>query len=174
LRPINATKGRYNRYSEDIDVELFFFSVFEDLRLHTSGTMETNGIRKLYEPSKSPAPTLYVGRTADLLGRVPLFQCFLHGSATSTIPNKYAARQKQAFELRCADGLSQGSRMGNHVYEINIWRWNFARPQPRVGENSVAKTEKILRRSKSETSLRAWKTRQAQKRATDSDEEESS
>jgi hypothetical protein len=49
LRPIHATKGRYNRYSEDIDVDLFFFSAFEDLRLHTSGTMETNGIRKLYE-----------------------------------------------------------------------------------------------------------------------------
>ena len=25
LSPINATKGRYNRYSEDIDVDLFFF-----------------------------------------------------------------------------------------------------------------------------------------------------
>ncbi len=48
LRPINATKGRYNRYSEDIDVDLVFFSAFEDLRHHTSGTMETNEIRKLY------------------------------------------------------------------------------------------------------------------------------
>jgi hypothetical protein len=25
LRPINAIKGPYNRYSEDIDVDLFFF-----------------------------------------------------------------------------------------------------------------------------------------------------
>jgi hypothetical protein len=41
LRPINATKARYNRYSEDIDVDLVFLSAFEDLRLHTSGTMET-------------------------------------------------------------------------------------------------------------------------------------
>jgi hypothetical protein len=48
LRPINATKSRYNRYSEDIDVDLVFFSAFEDLRLHTSGTMETNGIREYY------------------------------------------------------------------------------------------------------------------------------
>jgi hypothetical protein len=31
-----------------------------------------------------------VGRTEDLLGRVPLFPCFLNGNATSTIPNKYA------------------------------------------------------------------------------------
>jgi hypothetical protein len=57
LRPVNETKGRYNRYSEDIDVDLFFFSAFEDFRLHSSGTMVTNGIRKLFEPSESPAGT---------------------------------------------------------------------------------------------------------------------
>ena len=28
LRPINATKGSYNHYSEDIDVDLVFFSAF--------------------------------------------------------------------------------------------------------------------------------------------------
>ena len=110
----SATKGRYNRYSEDIALDLVFFSAFEDLLLHTSGTMETNRIRKLYEPS--PVPTLYVGRTADLLGRVPLFPCFLHGNATSTIPNKYAARRKQAFKFGCADSASQGLRRGSHVY----------------------------------------------------------
>ncbi len=104
LCPVNATKGRYNSYSEDIEVDLVFFSAFEDLRLHTSGTMEKNGIRKLYEPS--PVPTLYVGKTEDLLGRVPLFPCFLNGNATSTIPNKHTACQKQAFKFRCADGAS--------------------------------------------------------------------
>jgi hypothetical protein len=162
LRPINATKGRYNRYSEDIDVDLVFFSAFEDLRLHTSGTMETNGIRKLYEPS--PVPTLYVGKTEDLLGRVPLFPCFLNGNVTSTIPNKYAARQKQAFEFGCADGVSHGSRRGIHVYEINAWLWTFGRPQPRVGGLSVAKTERIRTKSKSEAAQRGWKTRNARKR----------
>ena len=101
LRPINATKGRYNQYSEDIDIDLVFFSAFEYLRLHTSGTMETNGIRKVYEPS--PVPTLFVGKAEDLLGQVQLFQCFLNGNTTSTIPNKYAGQQKQAFEFGCAD-----------------------------------------------------------------------
>jgi hypothetical protein len=162
LRPINATKGRHNHYSEDIDVDLVFFSAFEDLRLHTSGTMETNGIRKLYEPS--PVPTLYVGKIADLLGRVPLFPCFLNGNATSTIPNKYAARQKQAFEFGCADGASHGSRRGSHVYEINAWLWTFGRPQPRVGGLSVARTDRIRRKSKPEAARRAWKTKKARKR----------
>jgi hypothetical protein len=74
-----------------------------------------------------------------------------------------------------SDGASQGSRKGSHVthvYEINTWLWDFCRPQPGVRGLLVATTEKILRHSRSETSRRAWKTRQAWKRATD--EEESS
>ncbi len=59
--------------------------------------------QKLYE--LFPVPTLYVGRIEDLLqvGRVPLSPCFLDGNTTSTIPHKYAARQKQAFGFGCAD-----------------------------------------------------------------------
>ncbi len=138
------------------------FSTFEDLRLRTSGTMETNGIRKLYKPS--PIPTLYVGKAEDLLGRVPLFPCFLNGNTTSTIPNKYVGRQKQAFEFGCADGASQSSRRGSHVYEINSWLWSFGRPQPRVGGLSVAKTERIRTKSKSERTRCGWKTRHDRKR----------
>ena len=166
LRPLNATKhDRYYRCPEDIHRNMVFFSAFEDLRLRTTGTMESNGIRKLYEPS--PVPTLYVGRAEDLLGRVPLFPCFLDGNTTSTIPYKYAARQKQAFEFGCADGQGPASRRSSHVYEINTWLWNFGRPQPRVGGLSVAKTERIRRQSRSETSRRAWETRKACKLAAD-------
>jgi hypothetical protein len=41
--------------------------------------------------------------------------CFLDGKTTSTIPLKYAPRQKQAFKFGCADGSGQGSRRGSHV-----------------------------------------------------------
>jgi hypothetical protein len=106
---------------------------------------------------------------------VPLFPCFLHGNATSTIPYKYAPRQKQAFAFGCADGASKESRRGSHVYEINTWLWNFGRPQPRVGGLSVAKTERIRRKSRSDTSRRAWETRHARKRrAAEADSEASS
>ena len=114
-----ASPERSQGLFDETTLDLVFFSPFEDLHLQTSGTMETNGIRKLYEPS--PVPTLYVGRIEDLLGRVPLFPCFLDGNTTSTIPHKYAPRQKQAFEYGCADGSGQGSRRGSHVYEINTW-----------------------------------------------------
>ncbi len=75
VRPLNATRGGYNSYLEDMALDLVFFSASEESRLRTSGTMESIGIRKLYEPS--PVPTLYVGRVEDLLGRAPLFPCFL-------------------------------------------------------------------------------------------------
>ena len=94
---------------------------------------------------------LPVATMTDLLGRVPLFPCFLDGNSTSTIPYKYAGRQKQAFEFGCADGQGPSSRRGSHVYEINDWLWNFGRPQSRVGGLSVAKTERIRRKSRSET-----------------------
>ena len=48
VHPLNAAKRPYNRYSDEITLDLVFFSAFEDLHLQTSGTMETNGIRKLY------------------------------------------------------------------------------------------------------------------------------
>ncbi len=88
VRPLNAVKGRYNRYFDETTLDLVFFSPFDDLHLQTSGTMETNGIRKLYKPS--PVPTLYFGRIEDLLGRMPLFSCFPYGNNTSNIPHKYA------------------------------------------------------------------------------------
>ncbi len=57
------------------------------------------------------------------------------------------------WNFRCADGhasLSASCR-SSHVYEINDWLWNFGRPQPRVGALSVARMERIHRKSKSET-----------------------
>jgi hypothetical protein len=88
LRPINASKhGYYNRCPEDIPLDMVFFSAFEDLRLQTTGMMESNGVRLLCEPS--PVPTLYGGRVEDLLGQVPLFPCFLDDNATAAIPYKY-------------------------------------------------------------------------------------
>ena len=64
----------------------------------------------------------------------------------------------------------KGSR--SHVYEINAWLWNCGRPQPRVSGPSVAKTERIRRKSRSEAAQRAWKTRNARKQP--AEEEESS
>jgi hypothetical protein len=146
---------------------MFFFSAFEDLHLQFTGTMESNRIRKLYEPS--PVLTLYVGLVEDLLSRVPLFPCFLDGNTTSTIPFKYSARQGRDFAFGCADGHGQEMRRGSHVYEVNTWLWNFGRPQPRVASLSVAKTEKIHKRCRAAAAKSAWETLRAHKRAAEAD-----
>ncbi len=158
---IVAVTGRFNSSDEDIPLDLIFFSPFEELRLKAAGIMESKGIHRVYEPS--PVPTLYVGRVEDLLGRVPLIPCLLDGNATSTILHKYSSRQKDAFECCCADGAGPTSRRGSHVYEINTWVWNFGRPQPRVGDLSLAKTEKLRQKSRSEASKRGWATKRARK-----------
>jgi hypothetical protein len=79
LRPLNAAVDRYNNSSEDITLDLVFFSAFEDLKATESESFTT----------------LYVGKVEDILGRVPLFPCFPDGNITSTIPYKYAARQSR-------------------------------------------------------------------------------
>jgi hypothetical protein len=94
--------GSYKSYNKDIQLNLVFFSPFEELRLRTAEIMESKEIYRVYEPS--PIPTLYVGRVEDLLCRVPLIPCFLDGNATLTIPHKYSSRQKGAFECSSADG----------------------------------------------------------------------
>jgi hypothetical protein len=81
-----------------------------------------------------------------------------------------------AIMHRYTQGITQG-HWGGHVYEINAWLWNFGRFQPRlprVGGLSVAKTERIRNKSRSEAALRAWnlKTKNARKRL--AEEEESS
>jgi hypothetical protein len=159
LLPIGTVAGCYNSSDEDILLNLVFFISFEELRLRTAGVMESKGIHRVCEPSS--VPTLYIGRVEDLLGRVPLIPCFLDGNATSTSPHKYCNRQKDAFECCCADGAGPTSRRGSHVYEINTWLWIFGRPQPRMGGLSVAKTEKLRRKSQSEASKRGWATKRA-------------
>jgi hypothetical protein len=88
--------GGSNRCYEDIQLNLIFFSPFEELCLKTAGIMESKGIHRVYKPS--PVPTLYIGRVEDLIGRVPLIPCFLEGNATSTIPHKYSSQHRDAFE----------------------------------------------------------------------------
>jgi hypothetical protein len=136
----------------------------DSFALQTSGTMETNWIRKLYEPS--PVPTLYVGRTEDLLGRVPLFPCFLDGNATSSIPYKLiqvrASTEAGLLIRKCKPGITQGQPCSwDQNLDVELWqasasnRWLFG---PEV---LVTKTERIRRKFESEGPRRAYKTRQA-------------
>jgi hypothetical protein len=49
-------------------------------------------------PVPSPVPSFLVARVEHLLGRVPLFACFVDENETSTIPHKYRSLQKDVVE----------------------------------------------------------------------------
>ena len=48
LHPLGEPTDGYGCCPDDIPLDLVFFSSFEDLRLNLTGTMESNGVRKLY------------------------------------------------------------------------------------------------------------------------------
>ena len=94
---------------------------------------------KLYEPS--PTPILYVASCDLMLGRVPLFPCFLQGNATPTIPHKLRHLKGSTFQYGTADAAAADGRRGSNVYEVNPWLWQFGRGRPRLGGLTVSETE---------------------------------
>ncbi len=93
-----------------------FVSAFEDLCLRTCDTMESNRIRKLYEPAL--VLTLYVGKVKDLLGRVPLFSCLFYGNAAATIPYKYEHARSRPSNL----GVLKVRRVHDHAGAVMFMR----------------------------------------------------
>ena len=92
-------------------------------------------IRDRYEPS--PTLILYVAPCENMLGRVPLFPCFLQGNATPTIPHKLQHLKASAFQY----GIADAAAADGNVYEVNPWLWQFVRWRPRLGSLSVSETE---------------------------------
>ena len=84
-----------------------FFSTFEELKLPATGPMD-RATTKLYEPS--PTPILYVAPCENMLGRVPLFPCFLQGNATPTIPHKLRHLKASVFQYGIANAAAVACR----------------------------------------------------------------
>ena len=76
-----------------------------------------------------------------MLGRVPLFPCFLQGNATPTTPHKLRHLKASAFQYVIADATAVDGRRGSNVYEVNPWLWQFGLGRPRLGGLSVSETE---------------------------------
>jgi hypothetical protein len=54
MRPLNTTRGCYNRYSEVKSLDLVFFSAFEDLRLQTLAQWSQMELGSCMNPPLSP------------------------------------------------------------------------------------------------------------------------
>ena len=77
LRPRDGRPPKnpsWTRGPDDMEVCLVFFSTFEELKFPSTGPMD-RATTKLYKPS--PTLILYVASCDLMLGRVPLFPCFL-------------------------------------------------------------------------------------------------
>jgi hypothetical protein len=76
----------------------------------------------------------------NVLGRVPLIQCFLRGNKNNTIP--YSLR----YEV--LDGAAADSRhdsgTGSRLFEVNVLMWNYGRAFPR--KISVADADAMRRK----------------------------
>ena len=89
-----------------IEACLVFFSTFEELKLQATGPMD-RATTKLYEPSSTPI--LYVAPCELMLGRVPLFPCFLQGNPTPAILHNLAS---------CATSRAAGSSTGQPTQQL--------------------------------------------------------
>ena len=141
LRPKHGrlpARSNYSRGPDDIEAHLVFFSTFEELKLPAKGPMD-HATTKLYEPS--PTPILFVASCHLILGRVPLFPCFLDGNSTPTIPHKLRHLKASTFPHGTTDVAAADGRRGSNVYEVNPWLWQFGRGRPRLGGLSVTETE---------------------------------
>ena len=87
------------------------FSTFEQISLTPDSCMQKNDIPMLYERASSQLPTLYVCPVENVLGRVPLIQCFLNGNKNNTIPHslRYEVPDGAAADSRHDSGT--GSRL---------------------------------------------------------------
>jgi hypothetical protein len=132
------SQGNYTIGPDDFQMELVFFSTFEELQLPARGPMD-HATTKLYEPS--PTPILFVAPLNNVLGRVPLFPLFLDGNATPTIPHHLRHLKASAFPHGAADAAKPEGRRGSNAYEVNTWLWQFGRGRERLGGLSVSETE---------------------------------
>jgi hypothetical protein len=91
---------KWNSFPADIRVFAVFFSTFEFIGLTQESCMQRKGVPMLYERSATVLPTLYVCQVENVLGRVPLIQCYLNDNTLNThyltsIGDLYLQRQLQ-------------------------------------------------------------------------------
>jgi hypothetical protein len=137
LCPTGQTENKYSHR----EVSLVFFSTFEPISLTPDSCMQKNGIPMLYERASSQLPTLYVCPVENVLGRVPLIQCFLSGNKNNTIQHSL---RHHVPDTAAADSKPYYSWTGSLLFKVNIWMWNYGRAFPR--KISVADAAEMRRK----------------------------
>ena len=102
----------------------------------------------LYERSRTVLPSLYVCPVENVLGRVPLIQCYLNGNTSNTIPYRY----RGAIPVEAAADSRPDSGTGSRLFEINIWMGRYGRMFPREITQAVADADSEAMRKPSANS----------------------
>ena len=120
---------------------LVFFSTFEPISLTPDSYMQRSGIPMLYKRAASQLPTLYVCPVENVLGRVPLMQCYLKGNLHNTIPHSL----RNNVPAGAAADSRPNSGTGSRLFEVNMWpgMWSYRRALPR--KISVENAEEMRR-----------------------------
>jgi hypothetical protein len=128
-----APTGHLHHKGRHMELALVFFSTFEPIDLTPNSLMQRNGVPMFFDSaSSSSLPSLYLCKTDNVLGRVPLMPCYLRGNQTPTLPHQFGDRGGAKADT------SRGRGNGSVLYELNLWMWRYGRGQPR--KVSVAET----------------------------------
>ncbi len=140
--------GHMEDKSSHWEVSLVFFSRFEPITLPKDSYLQKSGILMLFEQAASQLPTLYVCPVENVLGRVPLLQCYMMGNKQNTISH--------ALRYHVLNGAAADSRPNSgtfsRLFEVIIWMWRYGRAFPR--KISVKDAEEVRRSRVSESRRR--------------------
>jgi hypothetical protein len=87
-------------------------------------------LRVLIGDQHLAGPSLYICRTEDMLGRVPLMPWYISCNSHPTLPHRFGNRAGAT-----ADSVGKGN--GSRLYdELNLWMW----PSGAMGGGSLARS----------------------------------
>ena len=96
------------------------------IKLTPNLVMQRKGVPIFFDSASSTnLPSLYICRTENVLGRVPLMPCYISGNTHPTLPHRFGDRAGATADS------SVGRGNGSRLYELNLWMWRYGRGQPR-------------------------------------------
>ena len=110
--------GSLGRQSQHKELVLVFDSTFEPITVTPNAIMQRNGVPMFYDTaSSSDLLTLYICWAKNVMGRVPLMQCFVGGNRTPTLTHCLSGSQRAVADS------SKGAGNDSRLYELNTWMW---------------------------------------------------
>jgi hypothetical protein len=111
-----------------------FFRIFEPINLHIDSVMKCEGVSMFYNSASSTnLPSLYLCRAENVLGSVPMMQCFVGGKKHAhPAPSILQLRRScsllpipargEATEVSCTSSTSGCGGMAGANHAMSLWQ----------------------------------------------------